>query len=95
MICCSAVSIVQPVLSSFRWVSSSFVCCLMSLLLQLQGACKTCSSSSITLKNGVENMLRHYVPEVKEVVEVTDEVDAVNADQLAKLDAKLNEIQKD
>lgn len=38
--------------------------------LALQGACSTCSSSSVTLKHGVENMLRHYVPEVKGVAEV-------------------------
>lgn len=28
-----------------------------------QGACSTCSSSKVTLKSGVENMLMHYVPE--------------------------------
>jgi len=33
----------------------------------MHGACSGCPSSSVTLKNGVENMLRHYVPEVKEV----------------------------
>lgn len=35
--------------------------------LKMHGACSGCPSSTITLKNGVENMLRHYVPEVKEV----------------------------
>lgn len=30
----------------------------------LQGGCSGCASSSITLKMGVENMLKHYVPEV-------------------------------
>ena len=35
--------------------------------LHLQGACSGCPSSSATLKAGVENMLRHYIPEVKEV----------------------------
>ncbi|PXF45482.1 NifU-like protein 4, mitochondrial [Gracilariopsis chorda] len=43
--------------------------------LEMQGACSTCSSSSITLKNGVENMLRHYVPEVKRVEQVSNELD--------------------
>lgn len=33
----------------------------------MQGACSGCPSSSITLKSGIENMLRHYVPEVVEV----------------------------
>merc|ERR1711871_1109152 len=36
--------------------------------LQMQGACSGCPSSSVTLKSGVENMLMHYIPEVKEVV---------------------------
>jgi len=34
---------------------------------QLVGSCVGCPSSTITLKNGVENMLRHYIPEVKRV----------------------------
>jgi Fe-S cluster biogenesis protein NfuA len=38
--------------------------------LQMQGACSGCPSSSATLKHGVENMLRHYVPEVKSVEQV-------------------------
>jgi Fe-S cluster biogenesis protein NfuA len=32
--------------------------------LALHGSCSGCPSSTITLKNGVENMLKHYVPEV-------------------------------
>ena len=35
--------------------------------LQMQGACSGCPSSSATLKNGIEQLLRHYVPEVTEV----------------------------
>tara|TARA_Y100000813_G_C24019658_1_gene284522 strand:- start:56 stop:607 length:552 start_codon:yes stop_codon:yes gene_type:complete len=35
--------------------------------LQMQGACQGCPSSTATLKHGIENMLRYYVPEVKEV----------------------------
>lgn len=34
---------------------------------QLQGACVGCPSSTMTLKAGIENMLRHYIPEVTEV----------------------------
>lgn len=34
---------------------------------RMQGACSGCPSSSATLKTGIENMLRHYVPEVLEV----------------------------
>lgn len=35
---------------------------------QLQGSCSGCPSSTITLKNGIENLLKRMVPEVKEVV---------------------------
>ena len=38
--------------------------------LQMRGACSGCPSATMTLKSGVENMLRHYVPEVLEVREV-------------------------
>ena len=38
----------------------------------LQGACVSCPSSSITLKNGIERMLMHWVPEVLEVQEVDE-----------------------
>ena len=34
--------------------------------LKMQGACNSCPSSVVTLKNGVENMLQFYIPEVKE-----------------------------
>jgi Fe-S cluster biogenesis protein NfuA len=35
--------------------------------LHLQGSCAGCPSSTMTLRNGIENMLRHYVPEVTAV----------------------------
>ena len=34
---------------------------------QLQGSCSGCPSSTMTLKQGVQNLLKHYIPEVKEV----------------------------
>ncbi len=40
------------------------------VLVQLQGSCSGCPSSTMTLKQGVQNLLRHYLPEVKEVVAV-------------------------
>ena len=39
------------------------------LKVQLQGSCSGCPSSTMTLKQGVQNLLCHYLPEVKEVVE--------------------------
>ena len=35
---------------------------------QLQGSCSGCPSSTMTLKQGVQNLLCHYLPEVKEVI---------------------------
>ncbi|MEM6781516.1 MAG: NifU family protein [Pseudomonadota bacterium] len=35
--------------------------------LEMRGACAGCPSSTMTLKAGIENMLKHYVPEVQEV----------------------------
>jgi Fe-S cluster biogenesis protein NfuA len=59
---------------------------------QLQGACVGCSSSSITLKNGIENMLMHYVPEVEGVENVESEMDEVSNDAFAKLEENLDKI---
>jgi NFU1 iron-sulfur cluster scaffold homolog, mitochondrial len=63
--------------------------------LELQGACSTCSSSSITLKNGVENMLRHYIPEVKTVREVPGEhagpIEKENLTQFNKVEQQLKD----
>jgi Fe-S cluster biogenesis protein NfuA len=38
--------------------------------LKMQGACSGCPSSTATLKNGIESLLKHYVPEVTEVLAV-------------------------
>jgi Fe-S cluster biogenesis protein NfuA len=35
---------------------------------QLQGSCSGCPSSTMTLKQGVQNLLCHYIPEIKEVI---------------------------
>ena len=37
------------------------------VFLHMQGACAGCPSSTMTLKHGIENMLKHYLPEVQEV----------------------------
>ena len=37
---------------------------------ELQGSCSGCPSSTMTLKQGVQNLLCHYIPEVKEVIAV-------------------------
>ena len=40
--------------------------------LELKGSCSGCPSSTATLKMGIENMLKHYIPEVKEVIELSN-----------------------
>jgi len=37
------------------------------VFLTMQGACQGCPSSVVTLKNGIENLLKYYIPEVQEV----------------------------
>ena len=37
------------------------------VLIEMKGSCAGCPSSEVTLKNGIENMLKHYVAEVTEV----------------------------
>ena len=39
----------------------------------MKGACSGCPSSTVTLKNGIEKMLMHYVPEVKNVESIEDD----------------------
>ncbi|KAK8795576.1 hypothetical protein WA158_000233 [Blastocystis sp. Blastoise] len=41
--------------------------------IEMTGACKGCPSSSVTLKQGVEKMLKHYIPEVQEVIAIETE----------------------
>ncbi|XP_068130905.1 NFU1 iron-sulfur cluster scaffold homolog, mitochondrial [Hyperolius riggenbachi] len=43
--------------------------------LKLQGSCTSCPSSIITLRNGIQNMLQFYIPEVEGVEQVTDDDD--------------------
>ena len=38
--------------------------------LHLQGACAGCPSATMTLKSGIENLLRHFIPEVQEVRQI-------------------------
>ena len=40
------------------------------VMVQLQGSCSGCPSSTMTLKQGVQNLLCHYIPEVKEVIAI-------------------------
>ncbi|EIE22209.1 HIRA-interacting protein 5 [Coccomyxa subellipsoidea C-169] len=61
------------------------------VVLKMQGACSGCPSSSLTLKSGIENMLMHYIPEVKEVVEApADEAELAGLEEFNKLEQHLS-----
>lgn len=57
--------------------------------LRLQGSCSSCPSSIVTLKNGVQNMLQFYIPEVQAVEQVKDEADKVTEKEFEKLETKI------
>ncbi|KAJ2730420.1 hypothetical protein IW152_005259 [Coemansia sp. BCRC 34962] len=57
--------------------------------IRLRGACRGCSSSTVTLKHGVEGMLTYYIPEVTSVESVDDELEAQANKEFIKLEAQL------
>ncbi len=48
------------------------------LFLRLQGGCQGCSSSSATLKDGIERLVKQTFPEIEEVVDLTDHASGEN-----------------
>lgn len=60
-----------------------------AVYLKLKGSCRGCESSSVTLKNGIERMLMHYVPEVQSVEQFLDEEERIALDEFAKLEERL------
>uniref|UniRef100_A0A3P9Q0C8 NFU1 iron-sulfur cluster scaffold homolog, mitochondrial n=1 Tax=Poecilia reticulata TaxID=8081 RepID=A0A3P9Q0C8_POERE len=59
--------------------------------LKLVGSCTGCPSSTVTLKNGIQNMLQFYIPEVDNVEQVEDEVDEINSKVFEEVERKLQE----
>lgn len=58
--------------------------------LQLAGSCAGCPSSGVTLSDGVENMLKYYIPEVKGIEQVEDEaLKEINEKEVKTLEEKL------
>ncbi|KAI0770983.1 HIRA-interacting protein 5 [Trametes elegans] len=57
--------------------------------LKLKGSCRGCSSSTVTLKSGIERMLMHYIPEVKGVQEVLDQEEEIALSEFEKLEQRL------
>jgi len=56
---------------------------------KLKGSCRGCSSSTVTLKSGIERMMMHYIPEVKGVEQVLDQDEEIALDEFNKLEQKL------
>ncbi|KAJ6037229.1 HIRA-interacting protein 5 [Penicillium herquei] len=61
------------------------------VMLKLRGACRTCDSSTVTLKNGIESMLMHYIEEVKGVEQVMDQEEIISMHEFAKFEEKLRQ----
>jgi len=57
--------------------------------LRLKGSCRGCDSAVVTLKNGIENMLMHYIPEVQGVEQVIDESESIALQEFDKLEKRL------
>ncbi|KAJ1624573.1 scaffold protein Nfu/NifU N terminal-domain-containing protein [Pavlovales sp. CCMP2436] len=53
------------------------------VLVQLQGSCSGCPSSTVTLKSGIENMMMHYIPEVTSVESIDEDEDAPEEEDLS------------
>jgi Fe-S cluster biogenesis protein NfuA len=61
------------------------------VMLKLRGACRTCDSSTVTLKNGIESMLMHYIEEVKGVQQVLDQEEEIAMKEFEKFEEKLKQ----
>ncbi|XP_052872696.1 NFU1 iron-sulfur cluster scaffold homolog, mitochondrial-like isoform X2 [Anopheles cruzii] len=59
--------------------------------LKMQGSCSSCPSSIVTLKNGVQNMLQFYIPDVVSVEQVTDDVDEITEKEFTRLEKQINQ----
>jgi hypothetical protein len=57
--------------------------------LRMAGSCVGCPSSTATLRGGVENMLMHYIPEVRGIESVDSPLDALGKKELKELESKL------
>ncbi|KAL3877206.1 hypothetical protein ACJMK2_034947 [Sinanodonta woodiana] len=62
--------------------------------LKMQGSCTSCPSSVVTLKNGVQNMLQFYIPDVKEVQQVEDVTDEISKTEFEKFEKNLHDQNK-
>ncbi|KAI0982478.1 hypothetical protein GJ496_003945 [Pomphorhynchus laevis] len=59
--------------------------------LEMKGACVGCPSSTVTLKHGIENMIKYYIPEVSEVNQVSNKVEKHADNEFEKFEFKLKQ----
>jgi len=57
---------------------------------RMAGSCVGCPSSTATLRNGVENMLMHYIPEVKSIEQVKGQLESEGEKELTSLEERLS-----
>ncbi|KAI0762364.1 HIRA-interacting protein 5 [Fomes fomentarius] len=57
---------------------------------KLKGSCRGCSSSTVTLKSGIERMLMHYIPEVHGVEQILDQEETIALNEFEKLEQRLH-----
>ncbi|KMZ10958.1 uncharacterized protein Dsimw501_GD29403, partial [Drosophila simulans] len=62
--------------------------------LKMQGSCSSCPSSIVTLKNGVQNMLQFYIPEVESVEQVFDEADRMIDSEFERFEKNLKTLKQ-
>lgn len=61
--------------------------------LKMQGSCTNCPSSVVTLKNGVQNMMQFYIPEILGVEQIEDDQEKISKKEFEKIDKKIEEIE--
>mmetsp|Transcript_5339 Transcript_5339/g.5318 ORF Transcript_5339/g.5318 Transcript_5339/m.5318 type:complete len:241 (+) Transcript_5339:37-759(+) len=66
-----------------------------NVFLKLQGACKSCSSSEDTLKNGIEQMMKHYIDGVQEVIQILDPEEEIALKEFDRLEQKIKQKSQD
>lgn len=60
--------------------------------LKMQGSCTNCPSSVVTLRNGVQNMMQFYIPEVLGVIQVQDETEKIAEKEFQKFEQNINKM---
>ncbi|XP_018048791.1 PREDICTED: NFU1 iron-sulfur cluster scaffold homolog, mitochondrial-like [Atta colombica] len=62
--------------------------------LKMQGSCTNCPSSVVTLRNGVQNMMQFYIPEVLGVIQVEDETDKIAEKEFQKFEQNIKKMEE-